>query len=500
MKTPRFYNSQRGSAFVAVLFIVTVLTVLGGIAVMQIMNHRATMNQAGAWQEALVAADAGVQQAIAQLELGLSQGISFCGTSGSTSVSGTTLTLTKNSSLLEGSATTTTSYTITRTLVTTSGTTTLPYYLVSSTGTVVIPISPGTVSSNAYDVVLRKFNFDFVAKSGTAIRVLNTWIKPRLNTSAALAANTSLAFSDHNITVDGFNSNDPTMSGTSGGLTGQPPTYAGQYDANGPYMANVATNGSLASIKNATVYGDALTNGGGATGTTNVKGETRNDYSQTFEPVPVPSWTTDSSQYTPGIYVQSGKKSVLDQSVTTSGTAYGGTVTSPARYVINSLKMNGAGDTTTFTFGTQGAIGSSSSDPTKSYIEIYVSGDVNTSGGGSTSLGAIYITPGVHVKFYVSGNVTITGNGIVNGGGLASNLSIYATGGSTQTVDLEGNPTFYGTVYAPDAAVTLKGSATYVGSIVGNTITANGDVTVYYDEALSNTGQIEGFALGTSLE
>jgi hypothetical protein len=129
-----------------------------------------------------------------------------------------------------------------------------------------------------------------------------------------------------------------------------------------------------------------------------------------------------------------------------------------------------------------------------------VSGDVNTSGGGSTSLGAIYITPGVHVKFYVSGNVTITGNGIVNGGGLASNLSIYATGGSTQTVDLEGNPTFYGTVYAPDAAVTLKGSATYVGSIVGNTITANGDVTVYYDEALSNTGQIEGFALGTSLE
>jgi len=289
MKTLKLHRSRDGSVFVTVLFIITVLTILGGIAVMQVMNHRTTMNQAGVWQEALVAADAGIQQAVAQLELGLKNNIAFTGTTSTTSTTGTTLTLTKNSSnVVEGPSTTTAAYTITRYLVTMSGSNVLPYYLVSSTGTVVIPMNANVIS-NASDTVLRKFTYGYSAApgrpnsvlvTGTAVRVLKTWIKPRLNTDAAIAAVKSLDFNNHNVTVAGFNSSDSSMSGTatvslSGTtytMTGQPPPVSNPGLYSPPYLASVATDGSVADAGSATIYGDASTNGGSTLNTNNVYG------------------------------------------------------------------------------------------------------------------------------------------------------------------------------------------------------------------------------------
>ena len=75
----------------------------------------------------------------------------------------------------------------------------------------------------------------------------------------------------------------------------------------------------------------------------------------------------------------------------------------------------------TFDFGKTGA----NPDPNKKYVEIYVTGDVSTKGGGSQTDGSIVIVNGVYVKMYVGGNMNMGGNGLVNNNGNAASLSIY---------------------------------------------------------------------------
>ena len=74
----------------------------------------------------------------------------------------------------------------------------------------------------------------------------------------------------------------------------------------------------------------------------------------------------------------------------------------------------------TFDFGKTGA----NPDPSKKYVEIYVTGDVSTKGDGSQD-GSIVIVNGVNVKMYVGGNMDVGGNGLVNNNGNAASLSIY---------------------------------------------------------------------------
>ena len=155
----------------------------------------------------------------------------------------------------------------------------------------------------------------------------------------------------------------------------------------------------------------------------------------------------------------------------------------------------------TFNFGTT----SGSPDPSKNYIELYVTGDFTTRGGGNTD-GSVVIVNGVNVKIYVAGDLNFSGNGLINYNNKASSLEIYGINppdGTTQTFTLAGNSDFYGTVYAPGADLKLAGggsSGEFVGSFTGKSAFLNGTTQIRYDEALDGTGRISSFKIAAWFE
>ena len=150
----------------------------------------------------------------------------------------------------------------------------------------------------------------------------------------------------------------------------------------------------------------------------------------------------------------------------------------------------------TFDFGTTRG----SPDPSKNYIELYVTGDFTTRGSGSTD-GSVVIVNGVNVKIYVAGDLNFSGNGLVNYNNTAKSLEIYGISppdGTTQTFTLAGNSDFYGTVYAPGADLKLAGgggSGEFVGSFTGKSAFLNGTTQIRYDEALAGSGRISSFKI-----
>src|SRR6266496_350181 len=270
------------------------------------------------------------------------------------------------------------------------------------------------------DAVLRKLNLRTATR--TATRTIEAWVKPVYTTQGPLKTDQSIDLNNHNIFVDSFNSAD--LSRSVNGLpdardsNGHLLTDIGQFDApnfNVSLAANIATNSPFANIGNATVYGDVLTNGGATDGngatvtnTSNVKGEIINDYYEPIEPIYAPQWSN----------------ATVIGSVNNSKTFTGGTVTNPARYQVGTvanvgnIKLSG-GKQVTFDFGTT----SGSPDPSKNYIELYVTGDFTTRGNGSTD-GSVVIVNGVNVKIYVAGDLNFSGNGLVNYN-TAKSLEIY---------------------------------------------------------------------------
>ncbi|PYK81536.1 MAG: hypothetical protein DMF27_01680 [Verrucomicrobia bacterium] len=347
------------------------------------------------------------------------------------------------------------------------------------------------------DAVLRKLNLRTATR--TATRTIEAWVKPVYTTQGPLKTDQPINLNNHNIFVDSFNSADPTRS-----VNGLPDardsnghllTNIGQFDApnfNVPLSANIATNSPFANIGNASVYGDVLTNGGATdangatvTNTSNVKGQIINDYYEPLEPIYAPQWSN----------------ATVSGSVNNSKTYTGGTATSPARYQvgtiasIGNIKLSG-GKQVTFDFGTTRG----SPDPSKNYIELYVTGDFTTRGSGSTD-GSVVIVNGVNVKIYVAGDLNFSGNGLVNYNNTAKSLEIYGISppdGTTQTFTLAGNSDFYGTVYAPGADLKLAGgggSGEFVGSFTGKSAFLNGTTQIRYDEALAGSGRISSFKI-----
>ncbi len=510
MKIRNDSQSPTASALIAVLITITILAFLAGSLVVNVNNRRMALSQASAWQEALAAAEAGIHQGIAQLEQGLAQdSLPLAGPSPIAWSSPFPAITSKPTTVYlnhagEGSVTSTAEYKLTLNKYNPpsgakynppSGAPAGPYYCIASVGTVVLP-GGKSLSMNSADAVLRKLNLKDATR--TATRTIEAWVRPVYTTQGPLKTDKGINLNNHNIFVDSFNSGDPNRS-----VNGAPDardsnghllTNIGQFDApnfNVPLSANIATNSPFANIGNASVYGDVLTNGGatdgnGATVTniSNVKGQIINDYYEPIDPIYAPQWSDAT---------------VIPQ-VKKSKTFTGGEETSPARYQVSSIDLSG-GKQVTFDFGTTG----SSPDPSKSYIELYVTGDFTTSGGGNTD-GSVVIVNGVNVKIYVAGDLKFSGNGLINYNNTAASLEIYGISPPSKpqpTFTLAGNSDFYGTVYAPEAELKFAGggnSGEFVGSFTGKSAFLNGTTQIRYDEALAGTGRISSFKIAAWFE
>jgi FlaG/FlaF family flagellin (archaellin) len=463
-------KNENASALIAVIITIAVLSLLAGAFVSNVNNRRMTLSQGSTWQEALVGAEAGAHQGIAQLEQGVFQN------SLPASTSSNTVTLSHSG---EGSTTVNANYSLTRIYYTVNGIPSpgAPYYRIVSTGTVGLPGSK-SLSMDSRDSVLRKLNLRTSAR--TATRTVEAWLAPVYSSTGSMGLRTdqSISLNNHNIFIDSF---DSTILGRSYGgvLPGQPYPAGNQNSGMGYYnvapynylAANISTNSDSLSGGNAYIYGDAYTNGGTletVVGTGNLQGQLYDDYYEPMPPVNPPQWNVSSQGQ-----------------IKTTKTLTGGTSASHAQYIVSSISLSGQ-KVLTFDFGKTGA----NPDPTKKYIDIYVTGDVSTKGGGSQTDGSIVIVNGVYVTMYVGGNMDMAGNGLVNNNGNAASLSIYGLtppDGVSQTFSLGGSATFFGTVYAPGADLVLNGGGNggqFVGSLAGKTASLKGNVQIRYDESL----------------
>lgn len=122
---------------------------------------------------------------------------------------------------------------------------------------------------------------------------------------------------------------------------------------------------------------------------------------------------------------------------------------------------------------------------------LYVTGDVSISGQGQ-----IIIQDGASLRLSVGGaSASLSGNGVLN---LTANAKKFTYEGlpTNTSLRMTGNASFTGQITAPDADVQLGGGGndTYdcVGSMFGRTISLNGHFNFHYDEALGkNTSQVE---------
>ncbi len=163
-------KTENASALIAVIITIAVLSLLAGAFVSNVNNRRMTLSQGSTWQEALVAAEAGAHQGIAQLEQGVFQN------SLPASTSSNTVTLSHSG---EGSTTVNANYSLTRIYYTVNGIPSpgAPYYRIVSTGTVGLPGSK-SLSMDSRDSVLRKLNLRTSAR--TATRTVEAWLAPSL--------------------------------------------------------------------------------------------------------------------------------------------------------------------------------------------------------------------------------------------------------------------------------------------------------------------------------
>jgi hypothetical protein len=98
------------------------------------------------------------------------------------------------------------------------------------------------------------------------------------------------------------------------------------------------------------------------------------------------------------------------------------------------------------------------------------------------------------VKIYVTGDVDLSGGTVVNTTQRAVNFQLYVhpyavpstfTPPATPSVKLSGGNASAYAVYAPAAAVAITGGSNVFGSVIGRTITAAGGSKIHYDAALA---------------
>jgi hypothetical protein len=124
----------------------------------------------------------------------------------------------------------------------------------------------------------------------------------------------------------------------------------------------------------------------------------------------------------------------------------------------------------------------------------------------SFSLGSgqeIYICPGASLTLYVgAASASIGGQGVVNSSGLATSFTYYGLPSNT-SLGLQANASFTGKVYAPEADVTLGGGGSspydFSGQVVCNSFNLNGHYSLHYDEALgtSASAALAGYVAAT---
>ena len=447
-----------GSAMIVVVIGVTVLaSIIGGTLLSVNTNYRTTVHAAN-WQESLLTAETGADYAMATLRKTISDPASSWAGWETLDGNGIALPNSGHSFALPslqqyggaGGSGSLIQVDAPPVLRDAKG---QQWFRIRSSGSAALTGSTA-IGSDKRDGILRKLSLRMNRKTGVAVatpeasRLIEVIARPSSFENAVVAEG-QVAMNNYKVVVDSYDSTDPNKS------TGRLYDEA-KAQANG----DVATNGQIVNAGGAFIHGDVLTNAGTVTGAGNVTGEQRTDFYQDLLPVAKPTWSATSSN-----------PAYIDSSMTLTG----GTKANPTRYKVGWVTLTG-GRTLNITPSAPGV---------ESYLELWVTGNINMSGTGE-----LLIAANANVKIFVEGNVSIIGNGIVNETQIPASLlllGIAPDDGVTRTITLSGNGAFTGAVYAPSHAVALSGggsNGSYTGAIAAKTLTMSGNSALHYDESL----------------
>lgn len=460
---------------IIVVMAVTVLSLIIGGVMFSVTSSYRTITHAANWQEALLTAETGADFAMATLRKTITDPANAWNGWQTTDADGQPFPNNARKYQLaslnaSGGAGGSVAYIEVDTPVSLSDSATgQQWYRIRSAGTTPLAGRSG-VGGDKRDGALRKLSLVWDRKTGSRVsvpqasRLIEVIARPS-SFENAITSNGLVQMNNHQIVADSFDSRTSAKSTN------------GQYAAaKRQSNADVATNGQIIDAGNSYIYGDVLTNEGTVTGAANISGEQRTDFYQELLPVSQPSWTVINSS---------------SSSVTGNTTLQAGSASVPTRYKLDSINLTGN--------SVLSLVPSSQASP--GYVEIWVTGDLKTSGGGT-----IKIEPGVAAKIYVAGQIDITGNGFVNNAARAKNLQVYGIASAPSTskeIKISGNGAFLGTIYAPDHDIRIGGSGSsgiFCGAIVAKSVSMNGNAEFHYDEALAVGDLITDFKVASWFE
>ncbi|PYJ84176.1 MAG: hypothetical protein DME73_00535 [Verrucomicrobia bacterium] len=467
-------STKMGSVLVWTVLVIAMLSLIAVETLRLVTVKYQNALQTSTWQEALLAAESGIDLAIVELRKSLypqpNHAWDGWNNPPGNEVTGYELTTVPNAGLNGTPMTIETNVDAPTQLI--DPTNSWQYYRIRTVGT--IPITgPARTSDNPQDTKLRRLSLRWE-------RFTNGILTPRLLTAPQVSRRVEAVvrpvsafdqaimsvgvvdLTNQNIVVDSYDSTDPTKSTN------------GLYDpAKRQENGDIATDGQLIEAGNAQIYGDVATNAGTVSGAANITGVERTDFYQEPIPVGAPSWSTWNSS-----------PSLVTGTTTINADATKGSAAS--RYTLSSISLSG-NKTLTVAGNPNGS---------QTYIEIYVTGDISVSGTGQ-----IVVQPGVTATIYFAGNVDISGNGVLNSNNQPSDLMLYGIQPPTDTsehVSIGGNSQITASVYAPGHDVTVNGGGTnghVYGSVVGKTVTMTGVSNLHYDERLGATGMVNNYKI-----
>ena len=297
--------------------------------------------------------------------------------------------------------------------------------------------------------------------SGTSTTPAYTLRRVRVQTSggaaihAGMLAKGQIDFKGNNVTVDSFDSGDPMHSSS------------GKYDAsiakdNGDVETNSQLPGAI-NMGNGDIKGHVATGPGGtvAVGSNGSVGD--NAWVNAGTPGIETGWNANDMN----VDIQD-----VQQPFTNNYSMPGG---ARLKGGIHYDYLLGTGNYKLSSFGGK----------------VLVNGDAVLWVTDSVSFGTgdfLEIAPGASLKLYVSApTATFGGLGILNDGGYAKSFQYYGMPANT-SVNLSANVSYAGVIYAPEADFTLGGGGSidydFVGASVTSTVKLNGHFHVHYDEAL----------------
>lgn len=479
-------RKQSGSTIVIVLGFIVLTSMVFGAVLTRGMHTLRQVSHIASWQEALLAAEAGSDIAMNELRktlvdpTGAFSGWSNVDANGATLPNnGLRLTMPQIAHAGEGNTQLDMSATIdappelnygermdTPQLL---GGGKRQWYRIRSTGTTYLP-GAARITPDKRDHLLRQFSFVWDPKTKAPVarpqssRLVELLVKPS-SFENAIVSDLPINLNNHKIEIDSYDSRYANKSTN------------GLYDpAKRLENGDVATNSQLLQAGDAHIYGDAYTNAGTIQNGANISGEQRNDFYQELIPIKKPTWTN----VTPGPPVVSGSTILT-----------GGTEANPKRYKFNSMSLTG-----------NEVLTIAPSDPgVESFTEIWITGDLKTSGSGS-----IVVQPNANVKIFIEGNVDIKGNGTMNANSRPVQLQILAVeppAGQTRNMTFAGNGVIIAAIYAPDHDIKFGATGsdgTMWGSLTGKTLTMGGTTFIHYDEALADTGYITDYKIRSWFE